>query len=153
MPTILLPVLHLSQRRQADCLAACAAMVITYLGKTVDYEHLMHILGIKHYGAPSSNVTRLREMGFRIRYSQGSIADIEKHLAEDRPCIVFLRTRELPYWNVDTGHAAVVIGLDEANVYLNDPAFESSPQIVPIGDFLLSWMEFDYDYAVIDRRR
>lgn len=128
-------------------------MVITYLGKTVDYEHLMHILGIKHYGAPSSNVTRLREMGLRVRYSQGSIADIERHLAEDKPCIVFLRTRELSYWNEDTGHAVVVVGIDDSHVYVNDPAREQHPQRITQAEFLLAWMEFDYDYAVIDTRR
>ena len=31
---------HWRQRQQGECLAACAAMVLTYLGEGVDYERL-----------------------------------------------------------------------------------------------------------------
>jgi uncharacterized protein YvpB len=71
------------------------------------------------------------------------------HLLHGEPCIVFLRTGELPYWQEDTGHAVVLVGMDEDVVYLNDPAFAQAPQRVSRGDFLLAWLEFDYDYAVI----
>lgn len=145
----LLPVPHRKQRRQADCLAACAAMVLEYWKRPVGYARLMALLGIQDFGAPSSNIQRLADLGLSVCFSQGALADLEAHLARDEPCIVFLRTGELPYWTEDTGHAVVVVGLDSDSVYLNDPAFDRAPQRVSRGDFLLAWLEFDYDYAVI----
>lgn len=35
-----LPVPHRKQLQQSDCLAACAAMVLAYLGEPVDYQRL-----------------------------------------------------------------------------------------------------------------
>ena len=44
MPKHLLPVPHHKQREGADCLAACAAMVLSYLGLSVAYERLLKLL-------------------------------------------------------------------------------------------------------------
>lgn len=149
MPKILLTVSHHKQRRQADCLAACAAMLIDYLGKRVDYDRLNRLLGIQDYGAPISNVAQLVHLGVRVQHSQGNLEDIERLLREGNPAIVFLRTGELPYWDEDTGHAVVVVGMDETSVYINDPAFTLAPQTVSHGDFMLAWLEFDYAYVIV----
>jgi len=145
----LLPVPHRKQRRQADCLAACAAMVLEYWKRSVGYARLMALLGIRDFGAPSSNIQHLADLGLSVCFGQGSLAGLETHLERDEPCVVFLRTGELPYWTEDTGHAVVVVGLDKDSVYLDDPAFDRAPQRVSRGDFLLAWVAFDYDYAVI----
>jgi hypothetical protein len=39
--------------------------------------------------------------------------------------------------------------MNDANVYLNDPAFVQAPMQVSIGDFDLAWLEHDEKYAVI----
>jgi len=145
----LLPVPHRIQRRQADCLAACAAMILEYLGRPTDYARLVTLLGIRDFGAPSSNIRQLAKLGLSVSFRQGAPGDLAAHLLHGEPCIVFLRTGELPYWQEDTGHAVVLVGMDEDVVYLNDPAFAQTPQRVSHGDFLLAWLEFDYDYAVI----
>ena len=72
-------------------------------------------------------------------------------MADGQPCIVFVRTGDLPYWSYATSHAVVVVGIDDDNVYLNDPYFEKAPQRVSHDEFLLAWSEFDYTYAVISR--
>ncbi|MFZ1268909.1 MAG: C39 family peptidase [Anaerolineae bacterium] len=149
MHKILLPVPHRIQRRQADCLAACAAMVLEYLGRPVDYVRLITVMGIQDFGAPSSNIRRLAKLGLSVSFRQGTQAELRAHLLGGEPCIVFLRTGELPYWAEDTGHAVVLVGMDEDAVYFNDPAFGEAPQCVSRGDFLLAWLDFDYDYAVI----
>lgn len=145
MRRTLLPVPHRTQRQQADCLAACAAMVLEYLGRPVDYARLVTLLGIRDFGAPSPNIRRLANLGLSVVFTQGTLDDLVTHVRH----IVFLRTGELPYWTEDTGHAAVLVGMDSQTVYLNDPAFTNAPQSVSHGDFLLAWLEFDYDYAVI----
>ena len=40
---ILLPVKHMLQREVGDCLAACAAMVLNYLGRPVAYNRLIKV--------------------------------------------------------------------------------------------------------------
>ena len=58
-------------------------------------------------------------------------------------------TDDLPHWTINIHHAAVVIGYDDMNIYLNDPAFENAPLEASWGDFMLAWSEFDYRYALI----
>ncbi|MBE7469330.1 MAG: hypothetical protein HS114_09375 [Anaerolineales bacterium] len=55
----------------------------------------------------------------------------------------------MAYWTYSIDHAVVVVGFDENTIYLNDPAFETSPQAVSVTEFELAWMEFDYRYSVI----
>lgn len=80
------------------------------------------------------------------------MTQIQDHLANDHPCIAFVNTAELPYWTEATGHAVVVVGIDDDNLYLNDPAFHDAPKKVSQGDFLLAWLEADEYYALIQRK-
>ena len=43
----------------------------------------------------------------------------------------------------------VVVGFDEQTIYVNDPVFDEHPISVPIIEFELAWMAFDYRYSVI----
>ena len=63
----------------------------------------MALLGIRDFGAPSSNIQHLADLGLSVCFGQGSLAGLETHLERDEPCVVFLRTGELPYWTEDTG--------------------------------------------------
>ena len=65
------------------------------------------------------------------------------------PCIVLVRTADLSYWAYGTDHAVVVVGFDEQTIYVNDPVFDEHPISVPIIEFELAWMAFDYRYSVI----
>lgn len=82
-------------------------------------------------------------------YRSGSLAEMEAWLAKEVPCILFVRTKELPYWHVDTPHAVVLVGLEGDHAYLFDPAVETAPMIVSSDDLLLAWSYFDYTYAVL----
>ena len=78
-----------------------------------------------------------------------SLPDLFRALDTGTPAIVFIWTGDLPYWTLETWHAVVVVGYDEANFYLNDPAFPTAPQIVSHGDLDLAWIAYDAYYAVI----
>ena len=151
MPKHLLPVPHHKQRERAACLAACAAMVLNYLGLSVAYERLLKLLRVKPYGTSGRNLLHLGELGLQVTYSQASWEQLTQHIRNGRPCIALVRTSELPHWSFATDHAVVVVGFDDETVYVNDPYFDEFPQRVPIGDFMLAWLEFDYRYAVISR--
>ncbi len=146
-----LPVPHRKQRHRADCLAACAAMALDYLGITVSYPSLLQLLDITpDLGAPASNIRRLSALGISVTYSSGTLHALTEHLAQRRPCIAFVYTTHLSYWSEATRHAVVIVGMNERLVYLNDPFFDIAPQVVARLEFALAWDEMDNIYAVLD---
>ena len=150
MPPILLDVAHFRQRAEADCLAACAATVLRNLGRAVDYQSLLKLLDIRSYGAPAGNLRRLSQLGLRVFYRSGNVSGLEAQLAKGKPAIVFVRTRELPYWEQDTAHALVIVGYDREAIFVLDPFYPAeAPIAVARGDFELAWLERDYYHAVI----
>ena len=151
MPNTLLNIPHHPQRSDGDCLAACAAMVLEHLGVSVGYDRLLRLLDVKPYGTPGSRLKNLGDLGVNVRYALGTLQELLEYLVDEKPCIVLVRTGQLPYWTYATDHAIVVVGFDGEAVYVNDPAFEQAPQRVPQADFELAWMEFDYRYVVILR--
>lgn len=76
---------------------------------------------------------------------------LSEELLRDHPCIVLVRTAELPHWTYVTDHALLVVGLNDQCIYVNDPAFPQAPQEISLANFELAWMAFDYRYAVIWR--
>ena len=149
MPRILLNVPHRLQQSDGDCLAACAVMVLSYLGHSVDYTQLLRLLNIQRYGAPAGNVRLLMRWDFNVRYSKTDMQGLETLLQNGNPVIVFVLTGELPYWSYNAAHTLVVVGYDEDYIYANDPYYTESPMTITRGDFELAWQERDYFYAII----
>ncbi len=147
---VLLPVSHVQQRSESDCLAACVDMVLNYLNAPTNYQRLLRTLRVNEQaGTPFPNIQRLERLGVTVVFRQGSLAQLYKFLQNGWPVIVPVKTRELPQWEEDTDHAVVVVGMDEENIYLNDPAFARAPTPVTHGDFDLAWLERDEYYAVL----
>ena len=138
------------QTQPADCLAACAAMVLSCLGQTLPYAELLDLLDIGPYGAPRRNVLRLTALGLKVNYGESTPGILAANLKRGQPIIVFVDTGELPYWSESTNHAVVVTGLDDEAVMLYDPAFDS-PQVAPREDFELAWIECDNVCALITK--
>ncbi len=152
MTNIRLPVAHREQADAADCLAACAAMVLDYMEVPFAYERLLKLLRVQWFGAFGSGLRALEQLGVEVIYKQGTLTELREHLLNNRPPIALVETGELPYWNQSTLHAVVVSGMDEGHVYLNDPGFPESPVQVSLGDFGLAWFERDEFYAALMRR-
>ncbi len=143
---------HLQQPRAGECLAACVTMILDYIGRQVRYRRLFRILKIiRGAGTASFNVRNLEQLGYRVLYQHGTLNQLRRHLEQNQPCIAFIETGELPYWDENVSHAVVVVGIDEQHVYLHDPAYARSPIRVSIGDFDLAWLGHDELYAVILR--
>lgn len=149
MPQPLLNVPHRRQQSDGDCLAACAAMVLSYWGREIPYNSLLRLLRVQPYGAPAGNIRLLSSLGLRVTYSTTNLTGLQSLLDQGSPVIVFVRTGELPYWAYTTDHAVVVVGYDEGHVYVNDPDRSESPIMVSRGDFELAWLERDYAFALI----
>ncbi len=126
--------------------------MLEYIGYNVTYQRLVKVLDIRTgFGAPSYNIRNLVRLGIRVTYTRGDLNALQERLLAHQPCIVFLKTAELPYWHRATDHAVVVMGLDDEAIYVNDPEFPTSPFRVPFGDFDLAWLERDEMYAVLTR--
>lgn len=150
MPRNLLSVIHVHQQHDADCLAACAAMVLAYIDVDIQYGRLLRVLDIQEHGTPGRNLTRLTRIGVEVIYREGTMGILEEIIASGRPCITFVRTDFLHYWTYATDHAVVVVGIDDENVLLYDPAFARHPMRITKLEFELAWIEFDYRYCLIE---
>ncbi|MCL4304065.1 MAG: C39 family peptidase [Anaerolineae bacterium] len=148
----LLPVSLYPQRQQTECLAACAAMVLAYLQVRASYKRLIKLLRIGPAGAPFRNLRYLESLGLSVSIERGEIETLRERVEHGFPPIVFVNTKELPYWRETTGHAMVVVGFDEDLIYLNDPAFADAPQIIPVSEFDLAWLELDQFYVIIEKK-
>lgn len=72
-----LNVLHCRQKADGYCLAACAYMVLTYLGVPCSQDDLARQLGVRpHLGAPSSRLLRLRSAVLDVIYTAGDLEDL-----------------------------------------------------------------------------
>jgi ABC-type bacteriocin/lantibiotic exporter with double-glycine peptidase domain len=124
-------------------------MIAAYWEQPLFQADIANWLGVTGIGAPASRIQRLGMRGFDVIYRTGSLAELETWLEQGVPCILFVRTSELPYWEVDTMHAVVLVGLIGEQVYLLDPAVDQTPVIISSADLLLAWSYFDYTYAVV----
>lgn len=158
MPNKKLPIIppltvpHYKQKGESDCLAACSAMVLDYIGRSIPYTQLCELLQIGPIGAPRRNVINLTRHGFDVTYREATLTILaQNYLQLSEPVIAFVDTSELHYWATTTNHAVVVVGLDENNVFVLDPVFPDSQQAVPHEEFQLAWLSADYTCAIIHR--
>jgi hypothetical protein len=106
-------------------------------------------LDATNVGVPASHVQRLTARSWNVIYRTGSLQDIVGWLEKKTPCVLFVRTGDLPYWNLDTPHAIVVGAIENEIAHVFDPAMDTSPFQVPVGDLLLAWSQFDYAYTAL----
>jgi ABC-type bacteriocin/lantibiotic exporter with double-glycine peptidase domain len=152
MPMHLLPIEHRVQEEEFGCLAACAQMLLAAAGLTVSQHGLNRLLDLRTGGVPYSRLQRLTKYNINIALAAGDESQLRQVLDQRFAPIIFVHTSQLTsYWTVPTRHAIVVVGYDETNFYLNDPAFPDAPQAVSIDELILAWLEFDYMYALITR--
>jgi len=147
----LLAVSHWKQRQQADCLVACAAMILAYLQVPVSYDRLTRLLRTMPIGTFFRNLRYLEAaLGLSVTVGYGNLQVLGTHLDTGLPIIVSVNTKMLSYWNnQETIHALVVMGMDEEQVYVNDPAHEDAPMTIPLAEFELAWFEEKELYDVI----
>lgn len=150
---LLLGIRH-RQQQQADCLVACAAMVLDYLGIKTDYQWLQRKLGTSDAGTPFSNIERLQtDLNLFVETDKyGVVSLFERYLDLGLPVIVGVQTIEWAHWHGEiTDHAVVVVGIDQDNdtIYIHDPFFSDAPIAMSLLQFQIGWTEGEGRYAVV----
>ena len=84
-----------------------------------------------------------------VTIANGSLRQLYMLLSENVPIIVSVQTSEFPHWAEASEHAVVVVGMNRDHVFINDPAFDIAPILVPHGDFDLAWLAQEELYGVI----
>lgn len=87
MPKVLLPVSLIRQRSDGDCLAACAAMVLSFVGRPVEYSQLLALLKINNFGAPAGNVRNLAQLGLSVNYTVTDLDGLVHQVQDGTPAM------------------------------------------------------------------
>jgi ABC-type bacteriocin/lantibiotic exporter with double-glycine peptidase domain len=149
MPNGWLNVPHFKQEFNYSCVAACVRMVLAHYGHSKSEGDLRQLLGTTPHGTRAVSVSRVAPLGFDVQFGASNLLRLQATLAANVPSIVFLLTGALDYWNVNDAHAVVLVGMDVATVYLNDPFFGTFPQQTSLVSFQQAWATTGHLAAVI----
>ena len=143
-----LPVAHYPQEQKSTCLPACFRMVLSYLRIEADELSLSRRLGTGAGGTPTDNFAAVEIPGVSIIAQHMDVDRIRAFLHAGQPVVVYLYTEPLPYWEVVSAHAVVVVGYEGNHFLVNDPMFEDAPKQIDTETFLKAWDMFD-DFGIV----
>jgi ABC-type bacteriocin/lantibiotic exporter with double-glycine peptidase domain len=127
-------------------------MVLAYHGRSDSEADLRQLLDTKPYGTRARNLMAVAALGFDVQLDFSNLGQLSDALTAGLPPIVFVDTRSLDYWEIDCAHVAVVVGIDDASVSLNDPFFDTAPQQTSLAGFMQAWAMNDHLAAILRRR-
>ncbi len=144
------PVPHYRQLNDGYCLPACVQMVLAYWNIERRQQALARQLHmIPDAGTPASHIRLLSSDVLQVTYREGTLTDLRRALMQSAPPILLVHTGELPYWNVATAHAVVLLEPTDNSAMLNDPGVDEAPIEVRLGDLQLAWDRMANLYATI----
>ena len=152
MPGASLNVPHFKREFHYSCIPACARMVLAFFGQQRTEAELRALMKTDANGTPVRRLTELTHLGFDVRFVTTDMSGLAAYLTAGLSPIALLCTGSLPYWSQSCDHVAVVVGVDDSWVYLNDPYFDSAPQQVSHSDFLLAWSPNACTVAIVRPR-
>ena len=143
--TILLQVPDVRQSTNYSCGVACFQAVMRYWGgEDLREDQLIEFLNTTYEGAdPEDLMQGAEKKGFRVEIRENlTLDDLKKSIEEGIPVIVGAQAwkEENQSWETDdSGHYMVVIGVDNKNVYLEDPSILGSRGYIPRDEFIKRW--------------
>ncbi len=119
-------------------------MILGYLGTDIAEDKLRVLLKTKSGGTSPVNVINIAEFGFKALLYSDFPEELHSSIKDSEPCIVFLWTDELDYWEKDYMHAVVVVAYENEKYYVLDPYFETSPFKIDKKNFINAWGASNY---------
>jgi ABC-type bacteriocin/lantibiotic exporter with double-glycine peptidase domain len=133
------------------CGPASLKIVLAYYGIDKEEKELAKLCGTKKdLGTDDQGIKRAAEsLGFKVKIKNSSnFKEIEKWLDKKVPVIVSWFTRgRMDYIDSDVadGHYSVVCGLDDKNIYIQDPETGGIRKLDK-EDFMTVWFDFTGRY-------
>lgn len=125
-------------------------MTLTFLETPISQKKLNQLFELTSLGVPLFRLTRLDRYGLQVNiHNFSDLEDLQQSVDNNIPPIIFVRTHQLSYWQEDTQHALLLVGYDDTNLFINDPAFPDAPKQINVDELMLAWDEFDSTYATI----
>jgi uncharacterized protein len=143
---------HVPDTRQSanySCGATAFQAVLCYWGIDIEENELIDLLNTStDYGTDEMDIVRVaKQMGLEAELKDNlTLMDLEESINKGVPVIVDCQSwKSSIYSNVSwsddwyDGHYMVVIGIDENNIYLEDPYTLGSRGFIPRKEFLERW--------------
>ena len=133
------------------CGPASLKMVMAYFGVEKSEEEVAEKCGrVPELGTDDESLKKAAEgYGFTVQIqNEASFEDIQRWLDKKVPVIVNWFTRGRSDYGdsqVPDGHYSVVVGLDKANIYLQDPEI-GKMRTLDRDDFMRVWFDFKPAY-------
>lgn len=149
--TILLQVPDVRQSTNYSCGVACFQAVIRYWGgEDLREDQLIKYLNITSEGAdPEDLIQGAEKKGFQAEIRENlTLDDLKKSIEQGVPVIIGAQAwkEKNKFWETDdSGHYMVVIGIDNKNVYLEDPSILGSRGYISHEEFIVRWHDQSRD--------
>jgi hypothetical protein len=152
-PHLLLAVPDVRQDTDYSCGASALQAVLAYWGVDVRESALVKALRSdpKNGTRPEEIIRVARNYGLRAEMREEiSIADLRQAWQNEIPVIVDIQAwpdnpKTKPIWENDweDGHYVVVIGIDDRNIYVEDPSLLGSRGVISQVEFLKRWHDYE----------
>ncbi|OGF70412.1 hypothetical protein A3H65_01465 [Candidatus Giovannonibacteria bacterium RIFCSPLOWO2_02_FULL_45_14] len=126
------------------CGLASLKMVLDFYGVSKTEKELAELCGTDaKLGTDEEGIKKAAEsLGFKVEIkNNSSFEDIQSRLDKEVPIVVNWFTRGVDDFGVPDGHYSVVVGLDDVNIYLQDPEI-GKLRTLEREDFLKVWFDF-----------
>jgi predicted double-glycine peptidase len=153
---LLLAVPDVFQSTSYSCGASALQSILAYWGIEVREDELLRSLATTEQRgtAPESILRVARSYGLGVRMHEGTtVNEIRAALAKGMP--VILDVQAWPEqasvrntgWDRDweDGHYVVAIGLDDTNIYVEDPSLFGCRGFIPLNEFESRWHDYEGD--------
>lgn len=126
---------------------AALQAVLAYYGTDVAVDELINQTNTTENGTLPDNLAQTaRQKGFNAEIKENmTLQDLQQNINQGKPVIIDIQawrsSNTTGNWTDDQsdGHYMVVIGIDNQNVYLEDPAILGSRGYIPLQEFLERW--------------
>jgi uncharacterized protein len=145
--TTLLNVPDVRQPTNSSCGPTALQAVLAYYGNDKPVDDLINMTNSTENGTSPDNIAQTaRNFGFSADIKENmSVQDLQQNINQGTPTIIVCQAwkdgNTSGNWtgDQDDGHYMVVIGIDNQNVYFEDPAILGSRGYIPIQEFLDRW--------------
>jgi len=152
-PSLFASVPDVRQSTGYTCGASALQAILAYWGTEEREDRLAARLhSTPEAGTHPLDIVRVaREFGLTAELRDGlDLADLERALADGTTVIVDLQAwrdrTDVPWTETwDDGHYMVLLGMDAANLYFEDPSLLGARGVIPRAEFVDRWHDYEGD--------